>query len=402
MKTPWLSVIGIGADGLVGLGGIARARLAAAELIVGGRRHLEMLPADPDRHMPWAKPLRATIGEIERRRGKPVVVLGTGNPMWFGIGNTLLDYFPIDEMVVIPASSAFSLAAARLGWSLDRARCLSAHGRPVARLSCFFAPDAQLIVLASTGQTAAELAALLTAKGFGDSTITVLCHMDGAEETVVSAAAADWPKRALPNLNTIAVECRAGTEAALYPRLPGLPDAAFEHDGQLTKREVRAVTLAALAPMPGQLLWDVGAGAGSVAIEWLRALDHGRAVAIESQASRLAMIERNALGLGTPALEIIAGSAPAALPTGEAPDAVFLGGGLSLLGLLETCWQRLAPGGRLVANAVTFEGEQRLIACAGEFGGELVRLEISHAREIGDFTGWQPAKPVTQLRALKR
>ncbi len=288
-----------------------------------------------------------------------------------------------------------------MGWSGSETTMLSVHGRPLELLHPAILPGARLLVLTSDAEAPAQVAALLAARGYGPSRITVLERMGGAEERRIEGTAADWPAGEGDRLNTLAIECRPEPGATLLPAVPGLPDDAFKHDGQLTKREVRAATLAVLAPVPGQLLWDVGAGCGSVAIEWLRTAPNTRAVAVEKETARTALIAANAAALGTPNLDVIEGSAPEALDGLEAPDAVFVGGGVSGAGLLGACWAQLKPGGRLVANAVTLEGEQALVAWREANGGDLVRLAVSRAEPVGPFTGWRPLMSVTQLAAVK-
>jgi precorrin-6Y C5,15-methyltransferase (decarboxylating) len=304
-------------------------------------------------------------------------------------------------MAILPGRSAFTLAAARLGWPLAEVECFTLHGRPVSLLQTHIQPGARLLILSENAATPAAVAAQLVERGYGESRLTVLEHLDGAKERSLSGAAAAWQANDVADLNTLAVECVAGPDAALLPRTPGLPDEAFRHDGQMTKREVRAVTLAALAPVPGQLLWDVGAGCGSVAVEWMRAAPRARAIAIERKAERRAMIAENAESLGTPLLQVVAGAAPEALAGLEAPDAVFIGGGVSEPGVLEASWDALRPGGRLVANAVTLEGETALLAWQKTRGGDLTRLAISRAEPVGPFHGWRPMMPVTQYAATK-
>jgi precorrin-6Y C5,15-methyltransferase (decarboxylating) len=398
----WLSLIGIGEDGAEALSPLARSLIAKAEMLVGGTRQLALIPDDGQARPEWGGDVHGMIEEIAARRGQAIVVLATGDPMWFGIGATLRRRFAAEEMLILPSPSAFSLVAARLGWPLAETECLSVHGRAMARIQAFFAPDARLIALAGNGDTPSAVAELLVEAGYGASEMTAFAHMGGPKEECFHARADDWGKTRVPDFNTLAVACRAGPEARILSRAPGLPDDAFRHDGQLTKREVRAATLAALTPLPRQLLWDVGAGCGSVAIEWLRAERMARAIAVERSVDRIALIEENALALGVPDLAIHQGDAPGVLADLEDPDAVFLGGGLTVPGLLERTWERLKPGGRLVANAVTFEGEQKLQAQASELRAELVRLEISRAADVGRFKGWNPLKPVTQLRAVKR
>ncbi|MCH8154288.1 MAG: precorrin-6y C5,15-methyltransferase (decarboxylating) subunit CbiE [Proteobacteria bacterium] len=400
--TPWLAIVGLGEDGLPGLAPAARALLDNAEVLIGGTRHLDMVPDDGRERLTWPSPLGAIVEEIARRRGQRVCVLATGDPMHYGIGVTLAKAVPMDEMVVIPAPSAFSLACARLGWILSEVETLTLHGRPLALLHPAIQPGARLLLLSNDAATPDQVAELLRARGYGPSRMVVLEHMGGAKERRLDATAEAWQPGRVADFNTIAVDCLAGPDAALLPRTPGLPDEAFRHDGQMTKREVRAVTLSALQPVPGQLLWDLGAGSGSIAIEWMRSHPRCRAIAVERYAGRIALIAGNAAALGTPGLEIVEGEAPGALDGLEAPDAAFIGGGLRADGNFETCWDRLKPGGRLVANAVTVEGEQALARWRAELGGELIRIAVSRAGAIGPYTGWRPLMPVTQLRAVKR
>jgi precorrin-6Y C5,15-methyltransferase (decarboxylating) len=399
--TPWLSIIGLGEEGLAGLTPPARVLFENAEVLFGGKRVLALVPEDGRERVSWPSPLSAVMDDIQRRRGQRVCVLATGDPLHYGVGVTLAKEIPCEEMTVIPAPSAFSLACARLGWSRGEVETLTLHGRPLELIQPAIQPEARLLLLSGDASTPGRVAEALRARGFEDSRITVLEHMGGPKERSISATAARWRANDIAGFNTVAVECRAGPEARVLPRTPGLPDEAFRHDGQLTKREVRAVTLAALAPVAGQLLWDVGAGCGSVAIEWMRGQPRARALAIERSKDRIALIADNAAALGTPGLEIVEGEAPEALGGLEAPDAVFIGGGLTGPGTVEACWRALKPGGRLVANVVTLEGEQAAIRAREQFGGELTRLEVSRAAAMGAFTGWRPLKPVTQLRAVK-
>ena len=399
--TPWLSLVGIGEDGLDGLTPAARRLVEAAEVLVGGDRHLAMLPADGRERLAWPSPLAALLDEIESRRGTRVCVLATGDPLWYGVGVSLLKRIPREEMTILPGLSAFALAAARLGWPMAEVETLTLHGRPLALLQAYLQPGARLLILSEGAETPAAVAALLRACGYGESRMVVLEHMDGAAERRIDGIAADWRANDVAAFNTLAIDCIAGPEAALLPRVPGLPDEAFRHDGQMTKREMRAVTLAALAPLPGQLLWDVGAGCGSISVEWMRAAPRSRAIAVERKAERLKMIAENAEALGTPTLEIVDGEAPQVLAALEAPDAVFIGGGASRDGVLQTCWQALKEGGRLVANAVTLEGEQTLLAWQKSHGGALSRLAVSRAEPVGPFQGWWPMMPVTHYSHRK-
>jgi precorrin-6Y C5,15-methyltransferase (decarboxylating) len=399
--TPWLSIVGLGEDGLAGLSPAARGLVDAAEVLIGGERHLAMLPEDGRERLTWPSPLLALVDDILARRGQAVCVLATGDPLAYGIGSTLVGRVPIEEITIIPGASAFSLAAARLGWILAEVDCLTLHGRPLALLEPYIQPGAKLLLLSNGPETPAAVAARLLARGAGKSAMTALAHMGGSRESRISASAEDWGDPEVPALNTLAVDCRLDAGAPLLPRVPGLPDEAFRNDGQLTKREQRAVTLAALAPVAGQLLWDVGAGCGSIAIEWMRAAPRARAIAVEHNKARIAMIAENAEALGAPQLQIVEGKAPPALEGLEPPDAVFLGGGLSTPGLVDACWAALKPGGRLVANAVTLEGEQVLTAWQSRAGGRLTRIAVARAEAVGAFRGWRPLMPVTQLSAVK-
>lgn len=399
--SPWLTIVGIGEDGVPGLGPAARAAVEAAEVLIGGERHLAMVPPDGRERLAWPSPLSALVERIESFRGRRVCVLATGDPLCYGVGTTLARRIPLAELRILPAPSAFSLACARLGWSLPEVDSLTLHGRPLALLQAWLQPGARLLVLCDDGTTPAQAAALLTAGGWGPSRLTVLEHMGGEREGRLEGTAEAWTRARVADFATLAIECRPEPGAALLPRTPGLPDEAFRSDGQLTKREVRAATLAALAPVPGQLLWDVGAGSGSVAVEWMRCDPRNRAIAVEAKAERRAFVAENAEALGAPKLAIVAGRAPEALQGLEAPDAAFLGGGIDTAGVFEAAWSALKPGGRLVANVVTLEGEARLLALHAIHGGELVRIGVSRAEPVGPFHGWRPLMTVTQWRLSK-
>ncbi|MEG3876908.1 precorrin-6y C5,15-methyltransferase (decarboxylating) subunit CbiE [Microcoleus sp. herbarium7] len=398
----WLSVVGIGEDGLSGLSAIARALLDRSQIIVGGARHLAMLPPEDTREqLLWASPLQATVDEIVRRRGQPVCVLASGDPMCHGIGVTLSRRISISEMTVIPAASAFSLICARLGWALADVETFSLTNRPIASIALGLSPGARLLVLSADRHTPGKVAQLLTQRGFGSSLMTVFERMSGDAERRIERVAAAWNATDLADLNAIAIAVAADRETLLVPRTSGLPDAAYRHDGQLTKREVRAVTLSALAPIPGELLWDVGAGCGSIAIEWMRSHRNCRAIAIERHPTRLQYIAENASNLGVPELKIVDGEAPAALVNLPQPDAIFIGGGVTAESVLETCWNALGEGGRLVVNAVTVESEFKVLQWHSLHGGELIRIGIQRLGAIGSFQGWKPLAPVTQWAVVK-
>jgi len=397
----WLSVVGIGEDGLAGLTPSARTLVDAAEVLVGGGRHLAMLPEDGRPRVAWPKPMDSVIPEILRQRGRRVCVLASGDPSCFGVARKLLRAIPLREMVILPAPSAFSLACARLGWSLPDIETVSLHWRPVEGLHPHLLPGNRLVILTRDGATPGQIAALLRARGYGQSRMTLLARMGGPQEARLDGLAASWDAKDAPDLNVVAVDCVADPGVPLLARVPGLPDDAFRNDGQLTKRELRAATLAALAPVPGQRLWDVGAGCGSIAIEWLRAEPRASAIAIERKAERIALIAENVAALGVPELEIKQGEAPAALDGLASPDAVFIGGGLGAAGVFETCWNALSSGGRLAANAVTLEGEAALFAWHGQVGGSLTRIAVSRAAPLGGRTAWRPLMPVTQFAAAK-
>jgi precorrin-6B C5,15-methyltransferase / cobalt-precorrin-6B C5,C15-methyltransferase len=397
--TAWLSIVGIGADGLPGITPAARALIDAAEVLVGGTRHLGMVDSTAEQ-LTWETPLSRTVDAIAARRGRRVVVLASGDPMWFGIGVTLARRFPRQEIAVLPHLGAFSLAAARMGWPLAEVEAITLHGRSLDLLALHLAPDARLLILSENGETPARVASFLRDRGWGRSAITVLENLGAADERCVSGVAAQWNAGPCGDLNTIAVHCVAGPDARVLSRAPGLPDDAFAHDGQLTKREVRAATLAALVPLAGQVLWDIGAGCGSIGIEWMRVARAARAIAIEREPSRQALIAQNAAALGVPRLRVIAGAAPGALAGLDPPDAIFIGGGVSDA-MIESCWSALKPAGRLAANVVTLDGEGCLLAAQARRGGNLTRIAISRADAIGNRAAWRPLRPVTQWSVTK-
>ncbi|MEV4890861.1 precorrin-6y C5,15-methyltransferase (decarboxylating) subunit CbiE [Nonomuraea sp. NPDC055795] len=397
-----ITVVGIGADGWAGLAPGSRAAVERAEVIMGSARQLGTLPPSGAERVTWPSPLLPALeGLVESHRDRAVCVLASGDPMFFGIGSTLVRLLGAGRLTVLPHVSSLSLACARLGWPVEGVEVISLVGRPVAALTAVLSPGRRLTVLGSGRTSPADVAALLTARGYGRSTLTVLSDLGSATETRLNGTAAAWAGEPGSTLNIIAVTCRPDPGLEPLARVPGLPDTAFEHDGQLTKREVRAVTLSRLAPLPGEHLWDVGAGAGSIAIEWMRSHPSCTATAVESHPARAATIRRNADTLGVPGLEIVEARAPEGLSGLPEPDAVFVGGGLTAPGMLETCWSALRPGGRLVANAVTLESEALAVRWQAERGGDLVRLSVQRAGPVGGFTAWRPMMPVTVWSVVK-
>ncbi|MGH8780287.1 precorrin-6y C5,15-methyltransferase (decarboxylating) subunit CbiE [Paraburkholderia sp.] len=401
----WLTVVGIGEDGFAGLGRAARRALLDASVVIGGERHLAMLPARlRAQREPWPQPF--DLAPLLARRPEPVCVLASGDPMLFGVGATLARALPADELRVLPAPSSLSLAAARTGWPLQDVTMLSLVGRPIAALHAHLHDGARLLVLGGDDAAPSALAAMLAERGFGATRMIVFEHLGGPRERRIDTRADAWhvdTQQAQPvaALNLVALDCRAGVDAQSLPLTPGLPDDAYLNDGQLTRRDIRAIALAHLAPLPGELLWDVGAGAGSIGIEWMRAHRTCRAIAIEAHPQRQAFIAHNRDALGVPGLQLIAGTAPDALASLPMPDAIFIGGGMTAPGVLDACWAALRPGGRLVANAVTVQGEATLVAWRERCGGTLTRIALSAAQPLGGFDAWRPALPVTLLDCRK-
>ncbi len=397
---PWLHIVGIGEDGLAGLTPATRAVVEAAEIIVGGSRHHTLSERITVERMEWPSPFDALIDTLKSHAGRRVVVLATGDPLWYSVGARIGREIDPAEITYHPQISAFQLAAARMGWSLADVETLTVHGRPVEQMIAFIQPDQRLLILTTGAETPAQIARFLTDRGFGKSPMTVLAAMGGENEERFDGLAESW-SHDVPEFNTLAVDCVAAPDCALLPRVPGLADDLFQHDGTMTKREVRAVTLAKLMPMRGALLWDIGTGCGSVAVEWMRAARYARAIGIEPRADRRAMAAANALALGVPKFRIIDGTAPAALNGLEAPDAIFVGGGLDPE-VFGAAWEALRPLGRLVANSVTLESEQTLLDLHRVHGGELAKLSVQRAEPVGPRTGWRPFMPVTQWSLVKR
>jgi precorrin-6B C5,15-methyltransferase / cobalt-precorrin-6B C5,C15-methyltransferase len=396
----WLSIVGIGEDGIEGLAPIARSLIQAAEIVFGSRRHLALAaPLIHGASRPWPSPFEGAIQDVLRHRGRDVCVLASGDPFVYGVGSVLLRHIDPREMVAVPAPSTFSLAAARLGWALPETIQLSLHGRSLDLVRPHLQPGARVLALTSDGEGPATLSRLLADAGFGRSRLTVLEALGGPRERIRATTAVAFDLGDVDPLNAVALEVEASPGARVLARAAGLPDALFEHDGQITKREIRAVTLAALSPRRGELLWDVGAGAGSVAIEWMLADPSMRAVAIEARSDRAARIRRNAAALGVPGLEVVEGAAPAALEGLARPDAVFIGGGATIV--LDAGVRALRAGGRMVVNAVTVETEALILQRQATLGGELTRIAIARLEPVGGRQGWRPARPITQWAWIK-
>lgn len=401
-RPAWLTVVGIGEDGLAGLGDEAKRRIAEAEVIFGGKRHLALIASfAKGEARPWPSPFDAEMADVLALAGKKVCVLASGDPFFHGVGVTLARKVAVEDMHVIPAPSAISLAASRLGWALQDIETVSLHGRPLDLIRPLLQPCARILALTSDAEAPAAIARLLTELDFGASQLTVLEALGGPNEKLRSAQADAFDLENINPLNVLAIEIESTPQARILPLTSGLADHLFEHDGQITKREVRAITLSALAPRRGELLWDIGAGSGSIGIEWMLAHPSMRAIAIEADPTRAARIHRNAAACGVPGLVVVEGSAPKALAGLATPDAIFIGGGGSDAGVLNAAIKALRSGGRLVANAVTLEMETLLLARHASLGGDLTRIALSRVSPVGSMQAWRPAMPVTQWSWVK-
>ena len=408
----WLTVMGIGEDGLAGLKPEHRQKTLDARLVVAAKRHVAELKAEKafaGKALPWPSPFLDIIPMLKSHRKKPVVILATGDPLWYGAASTLVRYFEPEEMAIHPTSSGFQLAAARMGWPMHTVECLTVHGRPPETILPHLAPRARLLVLAHDRHSTSTLAAMAIAAGFGTARVTALGHIGGNDETRQEETANAWAKgrsriNLPPDFHVVAIECPSGYASnhpgGFLPKVPGLPDEVFQSDGKLTKSEVRAVTLARLGPHSGGMLWDLGCGSGSIGIEWMRAARGAMAIGIDTREDRLAVAKSNALRLGVPQWEGQHGILPKAIKGLPDPDAVFIGGGLSRE-LVKAVLRRLPLGGRLVVNAVTLESEELLLGLWKEYGGDLVRISSSRAEAIGGMHGWRPLMPVTQWSLAK-
>ena len=399
---PWLSIVGIGEDGLAGLSDPARKALADASLVIGGQRHLALAGATiRGERQTWPSPMADAREFVLARRGQPTAVLASGDPFCFGVGSLLAAALEPGEWQAFPALSSFSLAAARLGWALQETDCLSLCGRPLETLAPALQPGRRLLVLSADARTPANVATYLTEHGFGASRLGILEALGGPAERLRWTTVTDFDVADVQPLNLLAIELAAGDGARVIPRANGLDDALFEHDGQMTKREVRAVTLSSLAPRAGELLWDIGCGAGSIAIEWLLTHPANGAIGIEEDGERAERARRNARKLGVPRLQIVRGRAPAVLADLAPPQAVFIGGGAHEAGVIDAAWSALAAGGRMVANAVTLESEHALFHAQARLGGTLLRLAVSRLDAVGNLSALRPAMTVTQWLAVK-
>ncbi len=402
MTAPWLTLIGLGEDGRAGLSPAAIAHLTQARLVVGGARHLALVAPLDCETLCWPSPMDAAYPQIFSRRGEKIVVLASGDPFFYGVGSVLARKIPPEEMLCLPAPSSFSLVAARLGWAQQDCALVTLHGRPLEKIIPRLQGGARIIALSWDGATPEKLAALLTKRGFGASRLTVCEHLGGPQERVRASLARDFSLADVAALNTIALDLVADRDARILPRAPGLPDDFFEHDGQITKSEFRALTLSALAPRRGELLWDIGAGSGSVAIEFMLTDEANLAIAIEANSARAQRIGRNAFALGTPGLRVVEGRAPEILAGLSRPEKIFIGGGATAPGVIESALEALLPGGLLVVNGVTLETQSLLVARHAALGGNLLQVQIARAEKLGGFTALRPALPIVQWIYAKK
>lgn len=398
----WLTLVGIGEDGVDGLSPQAAEAVQNATLVFGGARHLDLArPLLTGEAQVWPTPFERAIGAVLERRGTPTCVLASGDPMLFGVGASLAAHLGAGEMHVLPAPSTFSLAAAQMGWPLQHVETVSLHGRAEEALLPLLHPGRRVMALTSDGAAPSRIAGMIVGAGFGASRIIVLEALGGPRERMRAALAEDFKLADVDPLNLLAIEIAGSVDARIIPLGAGRDEALFDHDGQITKREVRALALALLSPRRGEHLWDVGAGSGSVGIEWMLFHPSMRATAIEPRADRLERIHANARAMGTPGLMVVQGAVPEALSGLPPPQAIFVGGGATAPGVMDALIAALPSGGRIVANAVTLETEALLVEYRARLGGSLTRLEVSRAGEVGRFTSWRPALPVTLWASTK-
>ena len=397
---PWLALVGLGEDGRAGLSPEALTALDEAEIVFGGERHIALIGAVRGEARTWPQPFRNALPAILAERGRKVCVLATSDPFHYGIGAGLTKAIPAQEMRIIPQISSFAMACTRMRWPQEECALVSLHGRTLYRIVPHLQPGARILALSWDETTPRAVAELMSARGLGASRIVVMEQLGGPQERVRDTRADAFAFDDIVPLNMIAVDVAAGRGSRILPLAPGLDEEWFAHDGQITKSEIRAITLSALAPRGGELLWDVGAGSGSVGIEWCQRHVRNRAVAFEAKPERAHRITRNKVELGGLSVEVV-GAAPEGFAGRPAPDAVFIGGGLTVEGLFEGAWAALKPGGRLVANVVTIEGEAKLAALHAQHGGSLRRISIDRLAPVGNKHGWRPAMPVTQWRVEK-
>lgn len=387
-------MIGLGENGPDGLCPAALAALEAAEVVIGPPRHLALLPDLHAEPMAWPVPFAQGIEQLKALRGRPVVALASGDPFWFGAGAVIARRFAPAEWRAYPGASTFSLVAAHLGWPLEQTLCLGLHAQPIARLRPYLAPGERAIVLLRDGAAVADLAGYLLDRGFGSSTLWICEAMGGPRQQVTETRAEDVGNGF--NHPVCVAIAMAGRAQSALPKVAGLADDLFESDGVMTKRPARALTLSALAPRAGEHLLDIGGGSGSVSVEWALAHPRCHATIIESRSDRLDLIAANARAFGVEnRIDIVQGRVPEALADSPAPDAIFVGGGLSAE-LLETLKAEFQPGTRAVINAVTLEAEALLAQWQAEEGGEMLRFELAQATPLGTRRGWKSAYPLVQ------
>ncbi|MBX7145930.1 MAG: precorrin-6y C5,15-methyltransferase (decarboxylating) subunit CbiE [Alphaproteobacteria bacterium] len=398
---PWLTIIGLNQKGIGTLSADAQHALHHAEIVVAAQKYHDYFPELKTERWIWRRPLKRTLDALEKVRGKKVVVLATGDPMWFGVGVSLSKRFLPHEMSIIPGISAFSLVCARLGWSISTTVCITMHGRPINQLVNFLAPHQRLILLSHDQTTPSKIANLLTERGYGSSKMIVFSDMNSLSEKYIEGLAKNNNFLDCSDFNTIAIECSEGEVNSLMPLTIGLPDDVFHHDGQLTKYKIRTLTLSALMPMPNQTLWDIGAGCGSISIEWARYHSTMKSYAIEKNEKRCQFIKENSDSFGLSNIDILSGTAPEILNNLEKPDAIFIGGGLLEKNMIDICWQALKKSGRLVINTVTIESEQEILKIYKNLGGKLSKISIEQPDLLGELTVWRKSMPVTQLTVIK-
>ncbi len=398
----WLSIIGVGEDGFEQLSKPAQALLEQAEILVSSHRIFDLLDDHEKEQITWGNSFAETIEKIMALKPRKVCILATGDPMFFGIGNTLTRYINADETEIVPSPSIFSLICAKLMWSQREAVAVSLHGRELNSLLRFLHPGAKLVLLSHDGQTPKKVAELLCHVGYEKTKISIFEHLGSEQETISHTTADKFTLDSISGFNTIALQCNAEQSTIPTSRNPGLADHYFTSDGVMTKKHVRALTLSSLAPKPGEILWDIGAGSGTIAIEWLRSVEGTKAYAVEKLPERINYIRQNANKLGTPELTIIESVADSqTLEKLPEPDAIFIGGGSSDYELISYCWGRLKPNGRLVINSVSVDAEQNLLKAIKKFGGELSRIAIEHLQSLGQQQAWKPERTISHYYAQK-